>query len=145
MIQVKDEEDIYDVVSTRKVLPGVDEDELAVLRAKASASQNDLVIDEEDDDEEEDEEEEEDDDDEEEEVVAEMDLDKPLAIRSTAVLSSDILKRTVARMKLKREQQEKNLDLPEKRVKTEYAFHSMNFTYCLMCRYEGSYEERKCF
>ena len=44
--------------------------------------------------------------------------------RPSAVLSSDILKLTLERMKLKREQHEREAELPAKRVKETFHFAS---------------------
>lgn len=44
--------------------------------------------------------------------------------RPSAVLSSDILKLTLERMKLKREQHEREAELPPKRVKETFHFAS---------------------
>lgn len=115
LIQVEDHDDIYDIVSVRKVLPGIEEDEVTTVKNKQNKDLQDS---------EEEEEESEEESEEEEEVVAEVDDRTPLAVRSTAVLSSDIIKKTLARMQVRREHMEKTLELPEKRVKTEHHFDS---------------------
>lgn len=120
MIQVEDHEDIYDVVSVRKMLPGIEKDEIVTMKQKQA---NDL-IDEEDDDDEDDEND--DDDENEKEVTGEVDDNKPIVVRSTTVLSSDILKKTLRRMQEKRERNEKSPELPAKQARIEYHFDSKN-------------------
>ena len=124
MIQVEDHEDIYDVVSVRKMLPGIEKDEIVTMKQKQA---NDL-IDEEDEEEEEEEEDDDDDDDDEneKEVTGEVDDNKPIVVRSTTVLSSDILKKTLRRMQEKRERNEKSPELPAKQARIEYHFDSKN-------------------
>lgn len=119
LLHVADEEDIYDVVGHRKPLPGVDEEEMDVLKnKKKGGEEEELEVSEEDDDEEEGE-------DEEEEVVAETASNEIQAtIRSTAVLSSELLKRALERMKLKRAHRKEVLELPAKRVKETHEYNS---------------------
>ena len=63
--------------------------------------------------------------DEEEEVVAETASNEIQAtIRSTAVLSSELLKRALERMKLKRAHRKEVLELPAKRVKETHEYNS---------------------
>ena len=64
MIQVEDHEDIYDVVSVRKMLPGIEKDEIVTMKQKQA---NDLIDEE---DEEDDEDDDTDDDDENEKDVS---------------------------------------------------------------------------
>lgn len=118
LIQVEDHEDVYDVVSVRKVLPGVEEDEVAAVKTKQDG---DLEDDESAESSESSESEEE------KEVVGEVEDHSPITVRSTTVLSSDILKKTVARMERKREQREKGLELPAKQAKIEYHYSSEVF------------------
>ena len=121
MIQVEDHEDIYDVVSVRKMLPGIEKDEIVTMKQKQA---NDLIDEE---DEEDDEDDDTDDDDEnEKEVTGEVDDNKPIVVRSTTVLSSDILKKTLRRMQEKRERNEKSPELPAKQARIEYHFDSKN-------------------
>lgn len=117
LIQVEDHEDVYDVVSVRKVLPGVEEDEVAAVKTKQNGDLEDVEVDEssESSDSEEDEE---------KEIVGEVEDNSPITVRSTTVLSSDILKKTLARMERKREQREKGLELPAKQPKIEYHYSS---------------------
>ena len=61
---------------------------------------------------------------EEEEVVAEVDDRKPVLVRSTAVLSSEIVQNTLKRMERKRQQFEARPELPEKLPHVEYSFRS---------------------
>ena len=61
---------------------------------------------------------------EEEEVVAEVDDRKPVLVRSTAVLSSEIVQNTLKRMERKRQQLETRPELPEKLPHIEYSFRS---------------------
>lgn len=142
LLQVEDKEDVYDVVSVRKALPGVEEEgEVEVLKQKEKQRVADWIDDEEEDNEEEsviesDSEEEKDDGDKEEnkgmkeekekekEVVAEVDDRKPVAVRSTAVLSSEIVQKTLNRMERKRQQLETQPELPEKIPRVEYSFQS---------------------
>ena len=108
LVQVGEKEDVYDVVSVRKVLPGVEEDEVAPAKEL------------EDEDEEESEESEES---EKEEVVAEVD-DHRMTERPSAELSSEILKRVLKRMERKRQRGEKEPECPAKQPKVEYAMKS---------------------
>ena len=121
MIQVEDHEDIYDVVSVRKMLPGIEKDEIVTMKQKQA---NDLIDDE--DDEDEDDDTDDDDDENEKEVTGEVDDNKPIVVRSTTVLSSDILKKTLRRMQEKRERNEKSPELPAKQARIEYHFDSKN-------------------
>ena len=120
MIQVEDHEDIYDVVSVRKMLPGIEKDEIVTMKQKQA---NDLIDDEDDEDEDDDTD---DDDENEKEVTGEVDDNKPIVVRSTTVLSSDILKKTLRRMQEKRERNEKSPELPAKQARIEYHFDSKN-------------------
>ena len=137
LLQVEDKEDVYDVVSVRKALPGVEEeDEAEVMKRKQRAGE--WVDDEDDEDEDEEESVIESDDDEngeekragakkmeeENEVVAEVDDRKPVPVRSTAVLSSEIVQTTLKRMERKRQQLESHPELPEKLPHIEYSFRS---------------------
>ena len=62
---------------------------------------------------------------EEKEEVAEVADNRMVEVeRPSAVLSSDILKLTLERMKLKREQHEREAELPPKRVKKTFHFAS---------------------
>lgn len=99
LVQVGEKEDVYDVVSVRKMLPGVEEDEVAPAKEL------------EDEDEEESEESEEES--EKEEVAAEVD-DHRMTERPSAELSSEILKRVLKRMELKRQRCEKEPECPAK-------------------------------
>lgn len=131
MIQVEDHEDVYDVVAVRKMLPGVDKDEIATVKQKQV---NDL-IDEEDEESESNSENESDSEEEKEiekEVAGEVEDNKPIAVRSTTVLSSDILKKTLKRMQEKRERNEKSPELPAKQPKLDYHFESMNCVESIM-------------
>lgn len=119
LIQVEDHEDVYDVVSVRKVLPGVEEDEVATVKTKQNGDLEDVEADESSESSESEEEEEE-----EKEIVGEVEDNSPITVRSTTVLSSDILKKTLARMERKREQREKGLELPAKQPKIEYHYSS---------------------
>ena len=136
LLQVEDKEDVYEVASVRKALPGVEEeDEAERMKRKQRATE---WVDEEEEDEEEEEEEsvvesEEDEEkrgdakkmeEEEEEVVAEVDDRKPVLVRSTAVLSSEIVQNTLKRMERKRQQLETRPELPEKLPHIEYSFRS---------------------
>ena len=105
LIQVEDAEDVYDVVSVRKTLPGVEEDEV----------KKEELVDEE--------ESEESESGEEEEVEAEVD-DHRMTERTSAVLSSELLKRTLARMELKRKRNESEPEVPPKHAKVEYSMKS---------------------
>lgn len=58
------------------------------------------------------------------EVVAEVDDRKPVVVRSTAVLSSEIVQKTLNRMERKRQQLETQPELPEKIPRVEYSFQS---------------------
>ena len=107
LIQVEDAEDVYDVVSVRKTLPGVEEDEV---------KKEELVDEEES-------ESEESESGEEEEVEAEVD-DHRMTERTSAVLSSELLKRTLARMELKRKRNESEPEVPPKHAKVEYSMKS---------------------
>lgn len=109
LIQVEDAEDVYDVVSVRKTLPGVEEDEV----------KKEELVDEEESESEESESESE----EGEEVEAEVD-DHRMTERTSAVLSSELLKRTLARMELKRKRNESEPEVPPKHVKVEYSMKS---------------------
>lgn len=109
LVQVGEKEDVYDVVSVRKMLPGVEEDEVAPAKEL------------EDEDEEESEESEEES--EKEEVAAEVD-DHRMTERPSAELSSEILKRVLKRMELKRQRCEKEPECPAKQPKVEYAMKS---------------------
>lgn len=120
MIQVEDHEDIYDVVAVRKMLPGIEKDEIVTMKQKQS---NDL-IDEDDEEESDDENADENENNNEKEVTGEVDDNKPITVRSTTVLSSDILKKTLCRMQEKRERNEKTPELPAKQAKIEYHFDS---------------------
>ena len=60
---------------------------------------------------------------EEEEVQAEVD-DHRMTERTSAVLSSELLKRALARMELKRKRNESAPEVPQKRAKVEYAMTS---------------------
>ena len=114
LLHVDDEENIYDVVGHRKALPGVEEEEMNILKKKTM----DLEDDEDDEDEDESDDEKAD-----EEVVAEKADNQMMKVeRSTTVLSSEIVKRTLDRMKLKREQRQHELELPLKRVKQTFEF-----------------------
>ena len=133
LLQVEDKEDVYEVASVRKALPGVEEeDEAERMKRKQRATE---WVDEEEDEEEEEEEsvvESEGDEEkrgdakkmEEEEVVAEVDDRKPVLVRSTAVLSSEIVQNTLKRMERKRQQLETRPELPEKLPHIEYSFRS---------------------
>ena len=122
LLHVADEEDIYDVVGHRKPLPGVDEEEMGMLKKKAEEKEKELEVSE---DEDEDEDEDEEEDSEEEEVVAETASNEVQAtIRSTTVLSSELLKRALERMKLKRAHRKEVLELPAKRVKNMHSYES---------------------
>ena len=105
LIQVEDAEDVYDVVSVRKTLPGVEEDEV---------KKEELVGEEESESEESEEG---------EEVEAEVD-DHRMTERTSAVLSSELLKRTLARMELKRKRNESEPEVPPKHAKVEYSMKS---------------------
>ena len=120
MIQVEDHEDIYDVVSVRKMLPGIEKDEIVTMKQKQA---NDLIDDEDDEDEDDDTD---DNEENEKEVTGEVDDNKPIVVRSTTVLSSDILKKTLRRMQEKRERNEKSPELPAKQARIEYHFDSKN-------------------
>lgn len=134
LLQVEDKEDVYEVASVRKALPGVEEeDEAEMMKRKQRATE---WVDEEEDEEEEsvvesegDEEKRGDakkmeEEEEEEEVVAEVDDRKPVLVRSTAVLSSEIVQNTLKRMERKRQQLETRPELPEKLPHIEYSFRS---------------------
>ena len=132
LLQVEDKEDVYEVASVRKALPGVEEeDEAERMKRKQRATE---WVDEEDEEEEEESvvESEEDEEkrgdakkmEEEEEVVAEVDDRKPVLVRSTAVLSSEIVQNTLKRMERKRQQLETRPELPEKLPHIEYSFRS---------------------
>ena len=132
LLQVEDKEDVYEVASVRKALPGVEEeDEAERMKRKQRATE---WVDEEDEEEEEESvvESEEDEEkrgdakkmEEEEEVVAEVDDRKPVLVRSTAVLSSEIVQNTLKRMEQKRQQLETRPELPEKLPHIEYSFRS---------------------
>lgn len=135
LLQVEDKEDVYEVASVRKALPGVEEeDEAEMMKRKQRATE---WVDEEEDEEEEsvvesegDEEKRgdakkmEEEEEEEEEVVAEVDDRKPVLVRSTAVLSSEIVQNTLKRMERKRQQLETSPELPEKLPHIEYSFRS---------------------
>lgn len=136
LLQVEDKEDVYEVASVRKALPGVEEEDEAE-RMKRKQRATEWVDDEEEEDEEDDDEEsvvesEEDEEkrgdakkmEEEEEVVAEVDDRKPVLVRSTAVLSSEIVQNTLKRMERKRQQLETRPELPEKLPHIEYSFRS---------------------
>ncbi|KAK8819506.1 hypothetical protein WA556_002495 [Blastocystis sp. ATCC 50177/Nand II] len=110
LVQVGEKEDVYDVVSVRKMLPGVEEDEVAPAKEL------------EDEDEEESEESEEES--EKEEVAAEVD-DHRMTERPSAELSSEILKRVLKRMELKRQRCEKEPECPAKQPKVEYAMKTV--------------------
>ena len=117
LLHVDDEEDIYDVVGHRKALPGVEEEEMNVIKKKTM----DLEGDDDDDDSESESEENKD-----EEVVAEKADNQMMKVeRSTMVLSSEIVKRTLDRMKLKREQRRHELELPVKRMKQTVEFNHL--------------------
>ena len=121
MIQVEDHEDIYDVVAVRKMLPGIEKDEIVTMKQKQS---NDLIDEEDEEEESEDENADENENNNEKEVTGEVDDNKPITVRSTTVLSSDILKKTLCRMQEKRERNEKTPELPAKQAKIEYHFDS---------------------
>ena len=135
LLQVEDKEDVYEVASVRKALPGVEEeDEAERMKRKQRATE---WVDEEEEEEEEsvvesEEDEEkrgdakkmEEEEEEEEEVVAEVDDRKPVLVRSTAVLSSEIVQNTLKRMERKRQQLETRPELPEKLPHIEYSFRS---------------------
>ena len=104
LIQVEDAEDVYDVVSVRKTLPGVEEEEV---------KKEELVDDEESESEES----------ESEEAEVEVD-DHRMTERTSAVLSSELLKRTLARMELKRKRNESEPEVPPKHAKVEYSMKS---------------------
>ena len=120
LIQVEDKEDIYDVVSTRKALPGVEEEEMGKIQQKQKNI--DWTDEEEEDQEDQDDQDDQDD----QNIVAEVDNRKPV-VRSTTVLSSDIVKRTLERMELKRRRREHELELPSKIPKIKYSFASINW------------------
>ena len=126
LLHVADEEDIYDVVGHRKPLPGVDEEEMDMLKKKAEEMEKEMEIsDDEEEEEEEEEEDSEEDSEEEEEVVAETASNEVQAtIRSTTVLSSELLKRALERMKMKRAHRKEVLELPAKRVKNTHSYES---------------------
>ena len=86
--------------------------------------ENDLI--DEEDYEDEDDDTDDDDDENEKEVTGEVDDNKPIVVRSTTVLSSDILKKTLRRMQEKRERNEKSPELPAKQARIEYHFDSKN-------------------
>lgn len=133
LLQVEDKEDVYEVVSVRKALPGVEEEDEAE-RMKRKQRATEWVDDEEEEEEEESVVESEEDEEkrgdakkmeeEEEEVVAEVDDRKPVLVRSTAVLSSEIVQNTLKRMEQKRQQLENRPELPEKLPHIEYSFRS---------------------
>ena len=105
LLHVDEEEDIYDVVGHRKTLPGVEDEELDILKKKTGDLEGE-------------DEEGESSEEETEEVVAEKADNQMMEVeRSTAVLSSEIVKRTLERMKLKRDQRQHEVELPHKRVK----------------------------
>lgn len=104
LIQVEDAEDVYDVVSVQKTLPGVEEEEV---------KKEELVDDEESESEES----------ESEEAEVEVD-DHRMTERTSAVLSSELLKRTLARMELKRKRNESEPEVPPKHAKVEYSMKS---------------------
>lgn len=108
LLEVEEKDDVYDVVGTRKMLPGVEEDEVAPTKELEA------------DEEESDEESESGGD---EEVVVEMD-DHRVTARASAELSSEILKRVLKRMECKRQRCEKTPERPEKQAKVEYAMKS---------------------
>lgn len=124
LLQVEDPQDIYEVVNHRKPLPGVEAEEMEVKRQKELVDEEEvssegtgvfqrLRVD--DDSEEE----------EEKEEVAEVADNRMVDVeRPSAVLSSDILKLTLERMKLKREEHEREAELPPKRVKESFHFAS---------------------
>ena len=117
LLHVDDEENIYDVVGHRKALPGVEEEEMNILKKKAMDLEDD------EDDEEDEDEDESNDEKADEEVVAEKADNQMMKVeRSTTVLSSEIVKRTLDRMKLKREKRQHELELPLKRVKQTFEF-----------------------
>ena len=139
LLQVEDKEDVYEGASVRKALPGVEEeDEAERMKRKQRATE---WVDEEEEEEEDEEEESvvesegdeekrgdaknmEEEEEEEEEVVAEVDDRKPVLVRSTAVLSSEIVQNTLKRMERKRQQLETRPELPEKLPHIEYSFRS---------------------
>ena len=133
LLQVEDKEDVYEVASVRKALPGVEEEDEAE-RMKRKQRATEWVDDEEEEEEEESVVESEEDEEkrgdakkmeeEEEEVVAEVDDRKPVLVRSTAVLSSEIVQNTLKRMERKRQQLETRPELPEKLPHIEYSFRS---------------------
>ena len=132
LLQVEDKEDVYEVASVRKALPGVEEEDEAE-RMKRKQRATEWVDDEEEEEEEESVVESEEDEEkrgdakkmeEEEEVVAEVDDRKPVLVRSTAVLSSEIVQNTLKRMEQKRQQLETRPELPEKLPHIEYSFRS---------------------
>lgn len=126
LLQVKDPQDIYEVVNHRKPLPGVEAEEMEVKRQKELVDEEEVSsegrrvsagsrVDDDSDEEEE----------EEKEEVAEVADNRMVEVeRPSAVLSSDILKLTLERMKLKREQHEREAELPPKRVKKTFHFAS---------------------
>ena len=129
LLHVADEEDIYDVVGHRKPLPGVDEEEMDMLKKKAEEKEKEkemeMEVSDDDVDEEEEEDSEEEEEEEEEEVVAETASNEVQAtIRSTTVLSSELLKRALERMKMKRAHRKEVLELPAKRVKNTHSYGS---------------------
>ena len=126
LLQVKDPQDIYEVVNHRKPLPGVEAEEMEVKRQKELVDEEEVSsegrrvsagsrVDDDSDEKEE----------EEKEEVAEVADNRMVEVeRPSAVLSSDILKLTLERMTLKREQHEREAELPPKRVKKMFHFAS---------------------
>lgn len=113
LLHVDEEEDIYDVVGHRKTLPGVEDEELDILKKKTGDLEGE-------------DEEGESSEEETEEVVAEKADNQMMEVeRSTAVLSSEIVKRTLERMKLKRDQRQHEVELPPKRVKEIVEFKKL--------------------